>query len=297
MQARFLAFAIATSIVCLPTSAYAETLDNAAVVRLVSVGLSDDVIISKIKASANTFDVSTDALIGLKSSGVSGAVIAAMIDASAGAAVTANAAASADSPDPKVPHPSGVYLLASWLAAPKMLPIDATTSNQTKTGNFLGYAFSGGIASISFKAVIPGENARITSDVSKPKFYFYFDQANRSLSSGGSSPFFGSGSVTSPAEFSLVRFSVKSGRREAKVGKFNIAGAKAGVMDKDRIPFSYEGVSTGVFEVTPDKELETGEYGFIYSASTGGGIGMAGMGAMSNRIFDFSIKAATKQNP
>ena len=281
--------------ICLPAPAYAETLDNAAVIRLVQVGLGDEVIVSKIKSSANNFDVSSDALVSLKKSGVSGPVIAAMIDASSGASVTSNATASADSPDPKVPHPSGVYLLADWLEKPKMLQIDATTSNQTKTGNLLGYAFSGGMYSISFKAVIPRENARIATDANKPTFYFYFDQANRSLSSSGSSPFFGAGTVTSPAEFSLVKFDVKSGRREAKVGKFNIAGAKAGVMDKDRISFSYENVSPGVFQVRPDNNLVPGEYGSIYSASTGGGIGMAGMGAMSSRIFDFSINVSSKK--
>lgn len=276
------------------TTAHAETLDNGKVVQLVKVGLGDEAVIAKIKASATQFDVSTDALVELKNSGVPSPVIAAMIDASSGANVSNNAAMSSDSADPKVPHPSGIYVLGSWLAEAKMLVIDPTTSNQTKTGGFLGYALTGGIASMSFKTVVPNARAHVVTQAGKPTFYFYFDQANRSLSGGAASSFWMNGAVTSPNEFSLIRFDVKSDRREAKVGKFNIGGAKAGVMDKDRIPFSYTQIAPGVFEVTPDTSLPDGEYGFIYSASTGGGVGMAGMGATTSKIFDFSITGQGK---
>src|SRR3546814_6026741 len=68
----------------------------------------------------------------------------------------------------------------------------------------------------------------------------------------------------SPNEFSLVRFKEKKNGREARVGSFNIAGAKAGVMDKDRIAFSYDKVGPGVFKVSPEQALAPGEYGFLY---------------------------------
>lgn len=82
---------------------------------------------------------------------------------------------------------------------------------------------------------------------------------------------------------------MKKDLREAKVGRFNIGGAKAGVMDRDRIAFSFTELSPGVFEVRPDAELAGGEYGFLVQTSTGGGPGMSGMGAMAAKIFDFSI--------
>lgn len=270
--------------------AAAETLDNATVVQLASIGLGDEAIIAKIQASPSNFDVTTDALITLKQDGVSSAVIAAMIEASNTTKASSSVMASIDSPDPMVPHPSGVYMLADWLEEPKMLVIDATTSNQTKTGGFLGYALTGGIASMSFKAVIPNSEARVQTSDKRPTFYFYFDQADSSLSNRGGGNFWVAGAVTSPAEFSLVEFKVKKGRREAKVGKFNIGGAKAGVMDKDQIGFDYERIAPGVFEVTPQADLQPGEYGFIYSSSTGGGTGAAGVGAQTSRIFDFSIE-------
>jgi hypothetical protein len=284
--------AFAAMVMAVP--AYAETLSNADVVELSSIGLGDEAVIAKIKTSSNQFQLTTDDMIALKKSGVSGAVIAAMLEASSGATVSANAQMSSDSPDPLVPHPSGIYLLASWAEPPKMQVLDPTTSNQTKTGGFLGYAMTGGLASMSFKTVIPNSAARVKSTLTRPTFYFYFDQANRSLSTDGQNAIWQSGTVTSPNEFSLVRFDVKKNSREAKVGKFNIGGAKAGVMDKDRIPFSYETVVPGVFKVTPDAELPAGEYGFLYSSTTGGGVGMAGMGATTSKIFDFSIPVRTQ---
>ena len=270
--------------------AQAETLDNAAVIQLVEVGLGEEAIVAKIGATASNFDVSTDQLIALKNAGVPTGVIAAMIEKS-NAPITSDAASvSLDSPDPMIPHAPGVYLLADWLDQPKMLMIDATTSNQTKTGGFLGYALTGGIASMSFKTVIPNSQARVGTTRTRPTFYFYFDEAVSSLSNRGGNSFWQAGAVTSPAEFSLVEFKVKKNRREAKVGKFNIGGAKAGVMDKDQIPFDYKRLAPGVFEVTPQADLEAGEYGFIYSSQTGGGVGAAGVGAQTSRIFDFSIQ-------
>lgn len=282
---------IALALACagLATPVSAENLDNAKVVQLVQVGLGEEAVVAKIKSSSNQFDVSTDALIALKNAGVPSAVIAAMIEAASASTVSANAALSADSPDPRVPHPSGIYMLADWLEQPKMQVIDPTTSNQTKTGGFFGYALTGGLASMSFKTVIPGASARIVSTRPRPKFYFFFDQAGRSLSNAGTASIWMAGSVTSPNEFSLVRFKVKNDMREAKVGKFNIGGAKAGVMDEDRITFSYTQVVPGVYEVIPDRDLVSGEYGFLYSSSTGGGAGIAGVGAMTSKIFDFSI--------
>ncbi len=267
----------------------AETLDNTSIIQLVEIGLGEEAIVAKIDATAARFDVTTDQLIVLKNRGVPSSVIAAMIAKSNAPTVSDAASVSMDDPDPMVPHASGVYLMADWLAEPKMQYIEATTTNQTKTGGFLGYALTGGIASMSFKTVIPQPSARIATSQPRPTFYFYFDQANSSLSNRGGANFWMAGAVTSPAEFSLVRFKVKNDRREAKVGKINIGGAKAGVMAKDQIPFDYERLAPGVFRVTPNVELEPGEYGFLYSSQTGSGVGMAGVGAQTSRIFDFSI--------
>lgn len=276
-----------------PAASWAETLTNDSVVALIAAGLGDEAVIAKVRTSPGQYRLSTADLIALKKAGASGPVIAAMIEAGAQGITSARAAMSADSPDPLVPHPSGIYMLVEGIGPARMARIDPTISNQSKTGGILGYAFTGGIASLSIKAVIPNVSARVASDKARPTFYFYFDAASRGLSQGdAASPWLAgaAASITSPNEFSLVQFDVKKDRRETRVGSMNLAGAKSGVMDKDRIAFDYEQLAPGVFRVSPTTELPAGEYGFLYSVSAGAGPGIWSSGTGSARIFDFSVR-------
>jgi hypothetical protein len=63
-------------------SAYsqAEVMTNVEIISLTKAGLDKDVIINKIRQSQTKFDVSTDALIQLKQSGVDANVVKAMLD-------------------------------------------------------------------------------------------------------------------------------------------------------------------------------------------------------------------------
>jgi hypothetical protein len=185
--------------------------------------------------------------------------------------------------NPMTPHPSGVYLINA--SANRLDRIDPTMSSQAKTGGIFGYALTAGIASMSVKVAIAGDSARVAAASGKPSFYFFFDASNPATSNLASSWAAGSAqTVTSPSEFTLIKLMEKKGRREARVGSLNIAGAKTGVMDKDRIPFDYEMVRAGVYKITPKQPLDAGQYGFIYALA---GTGTAG--AMTARIFDFVI--------
>jgi hypothetical protein len=79
--------------------AIAQTaLTNDSIVKMAKGGLSDDVVISAIKAQTADYSTNPDSLIALKTAGVSDKVIAAMVDrmaASGGAAHTDNAGAEA----------------------------------------------------------------------------------------------------------------------------------------------------------------------------------------------------------
>jgi hypothetical protein len=262
--------------------AAAETLTNSTVIELVRAGIGNDAVIAKIKASDGKYNLGTDDLIALKNQGVSSDVIAAMIGAST-KADAGPAAMSLTDINPMTPHPSGLYLINA--SANRLDRIDPTVSNQAKTGGILGYALTGGIASMSVKVAITGEAARVAAQSAAPSFYFFFDASNPQTANIASSWAAGSAqTVSSPSEFTLIRLMEKKGRREARVGSLNIGGAKTGVMDKDRIAFDYQMVRDGVYKVTPKQPLEPGQYGFIY-ALTGGGSG----GAMTARIFDFSV--------
>lgn len=276
MKVIILALAIAVS-----APAVAEKLTNDTVVALAEAGLGDEAIIAKIKASEAGYDVSTSQIMALKAKGVSGPVIAAMIAAASPAA--SMAALSVNAADPMVPHAPGVYLMDEK-GPPQMIRMDATVSNQSKTGGILGYALTGGIASMSVKASIQNETARTKADGS-PEFYFFFDESNPDSARQTATWLAGTAAtVSSPAEFTLVQLAKKKGRREARVGSLNIGGAKAGVMDKDRIAFDYTLVRPGVYKVVALTPLKAGEYGFIYSI-TGGSSG----GASTARIYDFTV--------
>lgn len=270
-----------------------EVMNNQTVIALTRAGLGEQVIIAKIRASTVQFDMSTDQMIELKRKGVSDNVISAMVEA-AGRAPTAETLVN-DSPDPKVPHSAGIYMLDDSAGPAKMVRLDPVRTNQTKTGGFLGSALTGGIAKIKITTVLPGLAARIHTLSAHPKFYFFFNQpgaANPGQYVPGQYPQYdpqqfmggigGMGSFAkSPNEFSLVRFDVKKDHREASIGSFNVAGGAMGVQDKQRMQLTYNDVRPGVFEVTPAGDLPPGEYAFVSS-------GPAGMTMMSS-IYDFSV--------
>lgn len=212
--------------------------------------------------------------------GVTGPVIAALL---ADKSKPAEVKLSMDSADPQIPHPTGVYLLDN--STSKMVRIDPIVTNQAKTGGILGYALTGGIASLSVKASVQNVTARTHASEVRPTFYFFFDESNPSATSAAATWASGTAAtITSPSEFTLVKLTPKKDHREARVGSANIGGMKSGVMDKDRLAFDYKLVRPGVFSVQPTTDLGKGEYGFLYSLSGGGG-----QGAMTARIFDFSI--------
>ena len=262
----------------------AEILTNETILKLIAVGLPEQAIIAKIQASKSAFDVSTDRLIELQTKGVSGPILAAMLQPGAAAQLEF----STDSPDTNIPHYPGVYMFGT--AENRMTRMMATSSNQAKTGGILGYALTGGIASLTVKAAIPGKSAKIQSTTSRPIFYLFFDESvPRAMQTAANSIWTGgNGNITtSPAELSLVKFVQKSAAREARVGSVNIAGAKQGVMDKDQVAFDVDLVRPGVFKVVPKFDLAAGEYGFI-QALAGGNVSGGG-GAMTARVFDFGI--------
>lgn len=257
-----------------------EVLTNDTVLSLAAAGIPDEALVAKIKASKGKYDTSTSNILMLKQKGLSGPVIAAMIGA---ADAASKPALSLDAADPMIPHPAGVYF-ASPDGGQKMVVMQPTVSSQAKTGGIFGYALTGGLASMSIKAAIPGSTATLTTSKT-PTFYFFFDDSNPGTATQTSAWLAGSASVVkSPSEFSLVQLMEKKGRREARVGSANIAGAKTGIMDKDRIEFTYEQVRQGVFKVAPKQPLEPGQYGFVYSVA-----GAAG-GALTARVYDFGVR-------
>ena len=77
-------FAIISSLLFFCSFAQEEVLDNQAIIDMVKMGLSDDVIIAKISTDKNTFDTSVSALRVLVDNNVSNAIIEEMVYAKSG---------------------------------------------------------------------------------------------------------------------------------------------------------------------------------------------------------------------
>jgi hypothetical protein len=255
-----------------------EQLTNDTIISLVKAGLGPETVVAKINATKGSYDTSTNALIQLKQAGVPDPVIAAMLNRSKSPVLT-GAVADNTNPDPMVPHSPGIYVL-DGRGAGRMTKIDPTVSNQTKTSNIWGYAFSYGLSSAKLKMVIPNACARVKAVGRRPTFYFYFNQSGPLAAMADFSMSFAA-TTSSPSEFSLVRFDEKKDHREAAVASIGLASFKAGVSDKARVPFTYDDIAPGVFKVSPTADLVPGEYGFIISMGAGTG--------MVARIFDFAV--------
>lgn len=264
-----------------------QLMNNDSVIKHVKAGLSDDLIVTTINGSPGAYDTSADAIIALKNAGASDKVIQAIVLRSAGGAPAQPAPSTAttgtDPDDPNAPHEAGIYFYIASSKGPKMTELEPSDYSQGKTGGMFASAMTYGIAKAKTKAVLRGAHANARGSDPNAVFYFYFELQAAGLSQA-SSPF---GGTSTPNEYTLLKFDMKSDTRETVIGKFNAYGASGGVDDKAVVPFTYEKLRPGVYKVTPKSPLVTGEYGFI---STGGTVVAGPYAASTNsRVFDFGV--------
>src|SRR5947208_16604454 len=112
MRSRFVAVTLVAPLLMAlsPAAVAQETLTNQSVVEMVKAGLSERVIIAKIRTSPTNFDTRTDALIALKNKGVSEQVIEAIMSPSGPPAAGAD-------PPPPPSAPAGSVAMAPPRAA------------------------------------------------------------------------------------------------------------------------------------------------------------------------------------
>ncbi len=264
-------------------------LTNHEIIQMVSLGLSNELIVDKIHASGATeFDTSVEGLKTLKEANVSDVVMRAMVNPhpstseNAGPANSQDNAESADPNNPDSPHDSGIYIYSKAKDGPKMTLLEPTVYSEGKTSGVAEAAFTFGISKVKFLAVVQGRNAVVTTSDPNMIFYFYFEEPGSALTYAS---FEG---PTSPNEFALLKFDEKKGSRETAVMVSNIFGSSSGTDQKASIRFSFTRLRPGVYKVTPNAPLPPGEYCFLSSA----GLGRRGPGsAGANRLFDFAVAA------
>lgn len=255
-----------------------KRLNNKDIIDMTALGLSDDVIIAKIRsvsgADGLAFDTSVDGLKALKAANVSDTVIKVMMNP-APAPAPVVVAATAITNDPNLPPPEvGVY----WKDGPTFVLIQGMNLSKVKAGGRAGAFFTNGMRSEHWDATVEGPTSKNHVKERRPVFYFYVPDGDTS------------------ADYFLIKLEKKSDHREFQVGSFGgITGGKAGVKSDKEVPFHAEHVGIRIYKVTLDADLKPGEYGFFLGTGTqsnmsGGNMGSARSGGSAGgKIYDFAI--------
>src|SRR5580692_7426625 len=255
-----------------------KRITNKDVIDMAGLGVSDDVIITKIRsASAGgtlQFDTSVDALKELKIAKVSDEVIKVMINPATPAAPVI-VAATPISNDPNLPPPEvGVY----WKNANAFVLIEGQAISQAKVGGKAGSMFTYGLRNEHWDAYLNGPKSKNVIQDRLPVFYIYVPDG------------------ASASDFVLISLEKKGDRREFQIGSFGgITGGKSGVKRDKEVAFTAEHAGIRTYKIKLDAAMKPGEYAFFMGTGqqatmAGGSTGGARSGgAAAGRVYDFRI--------
>ena len=252
---------------------------NQDVVEMAKLGLSDDVIIAKIRKACEQgtdsviFDTSVEGLKALKAGNVSDPVIKVMINPAPPAPAIV-AGANPITIDPSLPPPEvGVY----WRDQGKFVLLQGQMVSNTKAGGKAGSMFTYGLRGEHWDATIEGHTSKNLVRDRHPTFYLYVPDG------------------TDSSDYVLLKLNQKGDRREFQSGSFGgVTGGKSGVKKDKEVSFHAEHVGIRVYKLALDDELKPGEYGFfmgtgISQTMTASRGGSRSGGAASGRIYDFTV--------
>lgn len=256
-----------------------KRLTNQDVIEMTKLGLSDDVIITKIHKAYDagtdtvSFDTSVEGLRALKTANVSEPVIKVMINPTPPPAAIV-AGASPMTMDSSLPPPEvGVY----WRDEGKFVLVQGQTVANAKAGGKAGSMFTYGLRNQHWDATIEGPTSKNTVRDRQPVFYLYVPDGADS------------------ADYVLLKLNKKGDRREFQIGSFGgITGGKSGVQREKEVQFHAEHLGIRVYKLTLDEALKPGEYGFFMGTGIGNTMtasrgGSRSGGAAAGRIWDFTI--------
>lgn len=254
-----------------PLLAAQQALDNNAIIKLVKAGLSDDLILTTINASAGTYDTSANGLIALKKGGVSDKVVSAIILKASGSAPAAGGAPAASSGTTIGGAPAGAGsagAAAGWGVAGA-----TTATSQTgippgvddigvyyqdpggawqevpvevvnfKTGGAVKHIASVGIVKGDLNGLIGGGKSRLA--LKMPASFIIYVPEGRS-----------------PGEYQLLRLRAKNDSREFRSSTGGVVHESGGAI-RDTVDYTTKKLAPRVYEVTLGGEVGKGEYGFL----------------------------------
>ena len=251
-----------------------ETLTNDSIVSMVKGGLSEAVVLARVRSGPANFDTSTNALLTLKRAGVSDRIIEAMVSAPKAGGATAAAPPAPAAPAPPAgaaatPPPAvSAAARSSAGGAAANLPRDSIyhlngAKYQELQPQVIEIETNVAFFSQKSEVVLGGGKAEYRISDKQPQFYSYF----------------------APTEALLVKLKPgdKKNDRNLKMGSGGYhpfgGSSRQGVRSEDRIAVKSEREANGFYRITPSSPLPAGEYGFIVlSGTTAGG-----------RMFDFGV--------
>jgi hypothetical protein len=261
-------------------SALSKRLTNQDIISMVGMGLSDDVIIAKIRsmsaagADSLSFDTSVEGMKALKAGKVSDSVIKVMLNPAPPPQAINIMASTPMTVDPNLPPPEvGVY----WKDGPNFIMLPGQALTQTKAGGRAGSIFTDGLRNQHWDAYVEGPTSKNVLKERRPTFYLYVPDGDTS------------------SDYVLIKLNQKGNRREFQVGSFGgITGGKSGVQKEKELPFTAEHMGIRIYKITLTEDLKPGQYAFFkgtgQSATMSGAMGGNRSGGIAaGRIYDFGI--------
>ena len=273
-----------------------QTLNNDAVLKLVKSGLSDELIITTIKASPGTYDTSPNGLIALKKGGASDKVVEAIVmKANGGASATPPAAsgqtfiggqpeagsapATSGADSAAAPPPTAAPAEPAGLAAvPREVDsvgvyyqdqnkgswqeVGAEVVN-FKTGGVIKHLASAGIIKGDVNGLIGGTRSKLALHT-PANFIFYVPEGR------------------SPGEYQLLHLRLNNAGREFRATTGGVAHESGGAI-RDTVDYSVKKIAPRVYSITLGGDLPKGEYGFLPPLDSGNNI------ASSGKMYTFAL--------
>ena len=238
-----------------------RVLDNAAIVKMANADLGDDIILQTVRAQPGNYQTAPEDLVTLKQSGVSPAVISAMLARNSGMQQHAPPPPVEVTPISVNNDDPGVYFKnkqGQW---------DAVGPELVK------YRDGGALKSLVTNNIVKKD---LNGVVSGPK-------SKLAVSPGTEMLILAPNSQVDAVEYIILRFQDKSDRREFRVKTGNVFHSETGT-DRDALDIPVKKVSSRLFGFTVPQDLKKGEYGVLAPGSAGApGISHAG------KIYTFSI--------
>jgi len=264
------------------------TVDS--VVSMVEAGLSEDLIVARIRKEDKAFDLSPEEMVKLKKAGVSDAIMQVMLDPKAEIKRAAAPPTAAEAPPPAgSTRPTGAARKEPEAASPAAAGAEpgGTTAEVAgftevgvyykkggqwmevlpevvnwRTGGVLKNIASVGIVKKDVNGHIPGPHSR-NSAILPAEFIIHTPEG------------------VAITEYQLLRLRAKSDYREFRTITGGVFNQKSGAM-RDMVPFEGKKAGNRLFAVILPANLGAGEYGFLWlgAAGAGGGLTSLSMGKM-----------------